>query len=114
MSKLNADDIAALKKIGIHGDDLECECSPVVACNYKLLFVAKYGCEGLMWLVNQDRITLDKAYRTALKADGWDQIDLLQCEYLETGTVEGMTNRNDVFIIPDELEMTSWDKITKE
>lgn len=116
MSRLTRDDVEALRQIEVHcglGDG-DVECSPVLACNYKLLFVAKYGCEGLIWLVDQERITLDKAYRTALKAEGWDQLELLQSEFLETGDIEGMSNKNDVFMVPDELVLTTMDKIVKE
>lgn len=74
------------------------------ACNYKQAQIAKLACNGLLWLVEQDRITIDKAYETVLAAEGWGQIDYLQEELLTTGRVSGVHNPNDLFIVPGGLE----------
>ena len=108
MSETREETRARLAAMGFEEEAInEALASPAIdfvhTCNFRQETIRERACEGLLWLVDQDRITIDKAYMVALARDGWSQIDLLQEELLSSGKIEGMQNYNDIFILPGGL-----------
>jgi hypothetical protein len=74
----------------------------VQACDYMLSTILKRGSLELIWLVENDRIDVEKAYEI-VAVDQEEQINVLEKEYAENGWVRGMTNPKDLFLIPNRL-----------
>lgn len=70
-------------------------------CDYMLTTILEVAPLSLIWLVEHDRISITKAFRILAEDD---PIEALKQEFVASGWVQGMTNAEDLNLIPQGLK----------